>query len=147
MRACQAAPPDPVELAEYLADLLLTDGYGLAPDPGDYADLLGDTGTARIRQCIATAFSESPRDYRARNLMEAFAKAEGDVDAPIATYATELDDRRLSRGSATTPAPPRPGATPAGPRVARSWSTTVIWTTSPPSSRSGARPATRPATR
>jgi hypothetical protein len=37
LRACQAAPPDPVELGEYLAELIIADDYGLAPDPRDYA--------------------------------------------------------------------------------------------------------------
>jgi uncharacterized Zn finger protein len=93
LRACQAAPPDPVSLADYLAGLLLNDSYGLAPDLADYADLLGDTGTARMRQRIEAAFGESPHDYRARSLMETIVKAEGDVDALIAIYAAELDDR------------------------------------------------------
>ena len=93
LRACQAAPPDPVSLADYLAGLLLNDDYGLAPDLADYASLLGDAGTARARQCIAAAFGESPHAYRARSLMEAIVKAEGDVDALIAIYAAELDDR------------------------------------------------------
>lgn len=93
LRACQAAPPDPVSLAGYLAGLLLNDSYGLAPDLGDYAGLLGDTGTARVRQRIEVAFGEHPHDYRARSLMEATLKAEGDVDGLIAVYASELDDR------------------------------------------------------
>jgi hypothetical protein len=93
LRACQVAPPDPVSLADYLAGLLLNDDYGLAPDIDDYASLLGDAGTARIRQRIAAAFGERPHDYRARSLMERIVKAEGDVDALIGIYAAELDDR------------------------------------------------------
>jgi hypothetical protein len=45
LRACQAAPPDPVDLGEYLADVIIADNYDLAPDPQDYAGLLGDAGT------------------------------------------------------------------------------------------------------
>jgi hypothetical protein len=93
LRACRAAPPDPVTLADYLAGLLLNDDYGFAPDLADYADLLGDTGTARVRQRIAAAFGENPHNYRARHLMEAILKAEGDVDALTPIYAAELDDR------------------------------------------------------
>jgi hypothetical protein len=52
LRACQAAPPDPVTLADYLAGLLLNDGYGFAPDLAEYACLLGDTG--QVRQHVRT---------------------------------------------------------------------------------------------
>ena len=45
LRACQAAPPDPVDLGEYLAEIIIADNYGLAPDPRDYTALLGDAGT------------------------------------------------------------------------------------------------------
>jgi uncharacterized Zn finger protein len=93
LRACQDTPPDPVSLADYLAGLMLNDSYGLAPDLADYDGLLGDTGTARIRQRITAAFGERPHDYRARALMEATVKAEGNVDALIAIYASDLDDR------------------------------------------------------
>ncbi|MBV9449810.1 MAG: SWIM zinc finger family protein [Streptosporangiaceae bacterium] len=92
LRACQTAPPDPVSLADYLAGLLLNDSYGFAPDLADYADLLDETGTARIRQRIAAAFSASPNDYRARGLMEDILEVEGDVDALVAFYASKLDD-------------------------------------------------------
>lgn len=45
LRACQSAPPDPLELSGYLADLLLGDQYGFELDVGDYRDLLGDEAT------------------------------------------------------------------------------------------------------
>lgn len=93
LRACQAAPPDPVSLANYLAGLLLNNGYGLAPDLADYAHLLGDTGNAQVRQRITAALAANPRDHYARHLMEMIVKAEGNVDALVAVYATELDDR------------------------------------------------------
>jgi uncharacterized Zn finger protein len=93
LRACQAAPPDPVSLADYLTGLLLNDSYGFAPDPGDYAEVLGESGTARMRQHVEAAFGDRPNDYRVRSLMEAFVKAEGDVDALVAIYAGRLDDR------------------------------------------------------
>jgi uncharacterized Zn finger protein len=142
LRACQDAPPDRASLADYLAELVLNDDYGLEPDLADYTDLLGDTGTARMRQRITEAFGEHPHDYRARALMEVIVKAEGNVDTLISIYASDLDDRgsghlRIAReldeagrhaealgwGSARTPAPPRPGATSTGPGLVRSWST------------------------
>lgn len=93
LRACEAAPPEPVRLGNYLAGLLLQDESGIAPDLGDYADLLGDQGLARVRECAAAAYAEKPRDWRARHLMESLLKTEGDVDALVALYAADLDDR------------------------------------------------------
>jgi uncharacterized Zn finger protein len=93
LRACQAAPPDPIDLGEYLADLMIADNYGLAPDPQDYADLLGDKGTTAIREHIAALYEAGPEQWNVRNLMESLLKAEGDVDALVAFYSAHLDDR------------------------------------------------------
>lgn len=93
LHACQAAPPDPVDLGEYLADLMIADNYGLAPDPRDYTDLLGDAGTAAIREQIAAVYEASPEQWNARNLMESLLKAEGGTDALVAFYSAHLDDR------------------------------------------------------
>jgi uncharacterized Zn finger protein len=95
LRACQAAPPEPVSLGDYLADLLLGDSE-LEPYLGDYTGLLGDDGLATVRERIAEAYAERPADWRAKSLMEAMAKADGDVDALIAIYAAGLDDRGWS---------------------------------------------------
>lgn len=92
LRACQAAPPDPVDLGEYLADLILGDNYGLAPDPQDYAGLLGDAGTTAIREYVAAVYEARPELWNVRNLMESLLKAEGDVDALVAFYSAHLDD-------------------------------------------------------
>jgi len=91
--ACVAAPPDPVSLGSYLADLLLHDDYGFIPDLGDYTDLLGEQGTATVREAIRAAYAEHPGDSHASYLMESVARAEGDIDALIALYAADLDDR------------------------------------------------------
>jgi uncharacterized Zn finger protein len=93
LRACRAAPPDPIDLGEYLADLIIADNYGLAPDPRDYADLLGDAGTTAIREHIAALHEARPEQWNVRNLMESLLKAEGDVDALVAFYSAHLDDR------------------------------------------------------
>jgi uncharacterized Zn finger protein len=93
LRACQAAPPNPIDLGEYLADLVIADNYGLAPDPRDYADLLGDAGTTAIREHIAALYEARPEQWNVRNLMESLLKAEGDVDALVAFYSGHLDDR------------------------------------------------------
>jgi uncharacterized Zn finger protein len=93
LRACQAAPLNPIDLGEYLADLVIADNYGLAPDPRDYADLLGDAGTTAIREHIAALYEARPEQWNVRNLMESLLKAEGDVDALVAFYSAHLDDR------------------------------------------------------
>lgn len=93
LRACQAAPPDPVDLGEYLAELIIGDNYDLAPDPQDYADLLGEAGTTAIREYVAAVYEAKPELWNARNLMGSLLKAEGDVDALVAFYSAHLDDR------------------------------------------------------
>jgi len=92
LSACQAAPPDPVSLAIGLADLVLNDDYGFAPEVEQYAALLGEEGMATIREEVAAMYRMHPDNFRARHMMEAILKAEGDVDALIAHYAAHLDD-------------------------------------------------------
>jgi hypothetical protein len=93
LRACEAAPPEPESLGDYLAGLLLDNGCELYPDLGDYTELLGGRGAEVVRERIVTAYAENPASWRARHLRESIARAEGDIDAVIAVYAAELDDR------------------------------------------------------
>jgi hypothetical protein len=93
LRACEAAPPDPVSLGDYLAGLLLHSDYGSGPELADYAALLGEQGFAAVRERIEAAYTRNPQDWQARSLMESLARAEGDVDALIAIFAAHLDDR------------------------------------------------------
>jgi uncharacterized Zn finger protein len=93
LRACQAAPPDPVSLGDYLAGLLLHNDYGFGPNLADYVSLLGDKGFAAVRERIEAVYTQNPQDWQARSLMESLAEAEGDVDGLIAIYAAHLDDR------------------------------------------------------
>jgi uncharacterized Zn finger protein len=91
LAGCQAARPDPVELAGYLADLLLAGDF-LSPALRDYVELLGDAGVAALHELVAEACAASPADYHARHLMESVLQAEGDVDALIGFYAAHLDE-------------------------------------------------------
>jgi uncharacterized Zn finger protein len=91
LRACRAAPPDPVELGGYLAGLVLGNDH-IWPDLADYADLLGGPGFAAVRERIAATYAENPENGQARYLMESVAQAEGDVDALITVYAAQLDE-------------------------------------------------------
>jgi uncharacterized Zn finger protein len=94
--ACKASPPGVEELAFYLADLLLSDEYGVFPGIEEYADLLGEEGDALVREEITKRFAEEPSNWMARNWMEEQAKANGDVDALIAVYAANPDTRGVS---------------------------------------------------
>lgn len=91
--ACGASPPDVRDLALFLADLMLRDDYGAVPVIEEYADLLGDTGQALIRERIAEAFERDPGNWVAKRLLEEHARADGDVDALVALYAANLNDR------------------------------------------------------
>jgi uncharacterized Zn finger protein len=93
LRACQAAPPEPASLADYLANLLLVNNHGVEPKLDDYADLLGRTGFERLHDRIGAAYAANPADRHAKRLMESLARAEGDIDALIAIHAADLDDR------------------------------------------------------
>lgn len=93
--ACRAAPPDPEYLGRYLAGLLLDDRQYCGPNLADYAGLLGGPGLAAARARITAAYRDDPGNWRARSMMEALAKAEGDVDKLVELYAADLDDRGL----------------------------------------------------
>ena len=66
LRACEAAPPEPVSLGGYLAGLMLDNGCELYPDLDEYAELLGDEGAAVVRERIVTAYAENPASWRAK---------------------------------------------------------------------------------
>lgn len=91
--ACRASPPDPVELAGYLADLYLKGEFSFTPSLAGYAELLGETGTAALRERVAAAYQGKPDDFHARYAMESVIQACGDVDALVAFYAAHLDER------------------------------------------------------
>ncbi|MEU7412569.1 MULTISPECIES: SWIM zinc finger family protein [Streptomyces] len=92
VEACGAARTDPERLAEWLVGQVLGDGGGLTDlDPLDYAEVLGPSGLARVRQLAAEALRRRPTGWAARYLMERLVKAEGDIDALVALYAQDLD--------------------------------------------------------
>ncbi|MCT9005728.1 SWIM zinc finger family protein [Streptomyces rhizosphaerihabitans] len=91
LEACSVARPDPERLAEWLVGHVLGDWNDATDlDPLDYADVLGHTGVARLRQLAAEARRRSPRGWAERYLMERLVHAEGDVDALVALYAQDL---------------------------------------------------------
>ncbi|MFI2029000.1 SWIM zinc finger domain-containing protein [Streptomyces buecherae] len=92
LEACGVECPDPARLAEWLVGMVLNDSNDVTDlDPLDYADSLGPSGLARMRQLAAEALRREPSGWAERYLMERLVKAEGDVDALVALYARDLD--------------------------------------------------------
>ncbi|MGI5399195.1 SWIM zinc finger family protein [Streptomyces sp. CA-135486] len=92
LEACGVARPDPDRLAEWLVGTVLDDSNDVTDlDPLDYADALGPSGLARLRQLAAEALRRRPSGWAERYLMERLVKAEGDVDALVALHAQDLD--------------------------------------------------------
>ncbi|MFI6033131.1 SWIM zinc finger domain-containing protein [Streptomyces sp. NPDC051315] len=92
LEACRAACPDPARLAEWLVGTVLDDSGDVTDlDPLDYADSLGPSGLARMRQLASEALRRRPSGWAERYLMERLVKAEGDVDALVALHAQDLD--------------------------------------------------------
>ncbi|MFE1307819.1 SWIM zinc finger domain-containing protein [Streptomyces sp. NPDC058755] len=92
LEACGAARTDPQRLAEWLVGQVLGDSNDVTDlDPLDYAEVLGPSGLARVRQLAAEALRRRPSGWAERYLMERLVKAEGDVDVLVALYAQDLD--------------------------------------------------------
>lgn len=91
--ACEAARPDPIELADYLAGALLAPHGLVSFDLADYTSVLGVHGLARIRERISSAWTRNPSGWIEKHLMESLVRAEGDVDALIGVLAADLDER------------------------------------------------------
>ncbi|MCM2579418.1 SWIM zinc finger family protein [Streptomyces meridianus] len=92
LEACGVARPDPERLAEWLVGRLLADDSDVTDlDPLDYADVLGPSGLARMRQLTAEALRRRRSGWAERYLMERLIKAAGDVDALVALHAQDLD--------------------------------------------------------
>ncbi|MFG3404690.1 SWIM zinc finger domain-containing protein [Streptomyces sp. NPDC048142] len=89
--ACGVARTDPERLAEWLAGQVLGDSNDVPDlDPLDYAEVLGPSGLARLRQLASGALRRRPSGWAERYLMERLVEAEGDVDALVALYAQDL---------------------------------------------------------
>lgn len=90
LRACEAAPPDPVELAEWYIEFQLAGADWPETSLDDVANLLGDTGLDAYRQCLDEATATHARHWRLRSMREEFVAATGDADAMVACLAEDL---------------------------------------------------------
>ncbi|WP_244162904.1 SWIM zinc finger family protein [Streptomyces bungoensis] len=90
LRACRAARPDPDPTARWLVGHLLGPvGEVTLADPVDYRDVLGPAGLTRALDLATEAWRRDPTD-KAKRLREQLLKAQGDVNALITAYATDL---------------------------------------------------------
>jgi uncharacterized Zn finger protein len=90
LRACEAAPPDPVEFAEWYAKFQLDGPDWPETSLDDVAGLLGDTGLAAYRQCLDEAARTHHGHWRLRSMREELVAATGDTDAMVACLAEDL---------------------------------------------------------
>lgn len=89
--ACEASGADPLEIASWLFGHLLGP-WSFLPDidVGNYQDVLGEVGQARLRELVAEAWRRNPSGWAERHLMEQLVRSEGDLDALVALLATDL---------------------------------------------------------
>ncbi len=103
LRACEAAPPDPVSLGESLFELewkgLLSASFGVV---AVYAGLLGEQGLATYRKKAETEWAKVPvrmgsgvevevtHRFRVTSIMESLAKRSGDMEQLVAVLARDL---------------------------------------------------------
>lgn len=101
LEACFAGEPDPVALAERLAQRGLTSGYEVFLEvlPA-YADVFGEAGMARYRELVEDAWQNlppirqgehQPGRFQITHLMERVAECEGGADAYIAVLARDVN--------------------------------------------------------
>ncbi|WP_116101044.1 hypothetical protein [Amycolatopsis thermalba] len=87
-RACAARPPDPVELADWLAGVAF-DGRAEI-DLAEFAGPLGETGLAQLRSHVDRARPDRAKRPVAERLHEQLVEISGDVDGLVAILSTQL---------------------------------------------------------
>jgi len=100
LAACEAAPPDPVELAERLVVRAVSSDYEVFLDVlPEYEEVLGSAGLTRYRELVEEAWRKlppkKPNDYSARrfviaHLMENLAESSGGADGLIEVLAGDV---------------------------------------------------------
>ncbi|TDO43428.1 hypothetical protein EV643_118171 [Kribbella sp. VKM Ac-2527] len=98
--ACTAGRPDPVELAELLADTAMASDYEVFLNVlPDYEPVLGLTGLARYRELVEQAWRDLPpkkpdehshRRFVVTHLMERLAECTGGADALVEVLSRDL---------------------------------------------------------
>jgi uncharacterized Zn finger protein len=104
LRACEAAPPDPVALGEKLFQLEWKGAYNEWDGTVEkYADLLGEQGLAAFRKKADVEWAkvpvrmgsqgedEVPHRFRLTSIMESLAQRSGDMEQLVGVLARDLD--------------------------------------------------------
>lgn len=92
-RACTARPPDPVELADWLAGYAF-DGQGIRL--AEFAEPLGETGLAHLRSHVDRARRSPATRAVAERLHEQLVEVSGDVDGLVAILSRQLPSLEAS---------------------------------------------------
>ncbi len=105
LKACKAAKPEPVALAERLFAWELGTSFDTFYDAGKtYASVLGTEGLARHRELLESAWARLPalkpgsredrygKRHALTRMMEALAERSGDLDARVAVLRRDLAD-------------------------------------------------------
>jgi len=101
LQACQAANPDPVELAHELFDREMEDDYEIFSGAAAlYADVLGEPGLTEYRRLASEAWEKLPARvgraelssayYQLESILDYFAARDGDLQARIDIRAKDL---------------------------------------------------------
>jgi uncharacterized Zn finger protein len=104
LKACRAARPEPVELAERLFELELGSSFGACSGAyATYADILGKAGRAAFRRLAEAQWAKvkplAPGEddgeryglrFRITSIMETIAEQDGDLEARAAVMARDL---------------------------------------------------------
>lgn len=89
--ACAAALPDPVALADFLAECTLSRDEIPYIDFASYLDLLGTEGIAELRSRFTSACQADPAGWSERRALERLLSLTGEVDDLVAELSAHLD--------------------------------------------------------
>ncbi|MFD4193806.1 MULTISPECIES: hypothetical protein [Amycolatopsis] len=93
-RACAARPPDPVELADWLAGIAFDGRTEI--DLAQFAVPLGETGLAQLRSHVDRAGRDRAKRPVAERLHEQLVEISGDVDGLVAILSRQLPSMEAS---------------------------------------------------
>ncbi len=91
--ACAVAQPDPVALADFLAERTLSHEDVPYIDFASYLDLLGAEGITQLRDRFTAACQASPAGWSERNALERLLSLTGDVDELVTVLSAHPDDQ------------------------------------------------------
>lgn len=94
LAACMAGPPEPSELADYVAGRLLAYDMPMLAD-AQYRELLGEAGMSRVRELLDAKLAQDPDNWFAREARERVLHLIGDIDALVEHLSADLPDTGL----------------------------------------------------